>query len=411
MAHIKPFKAIRPTRDKVNLVASRPFYTYKKNILGAKLASNKYSFLHVINPEFNKKDNTQPNSVERFQKVREKYEEFCEKGYFIKEQNECYYLYRQQTEENDFLGLICGVSTEEYRQGKIKVHEHTLTQREETFKMYLDICKFNAEPVLLTYSDHVDLENFYARKINDRSEYEFTTTDGIKHDLWVIKDVYEISLLEQYFKEVSDLYIADGHHRSASSVRYAECNTSNHLAQHFLAFLIAESRLRIYEYNRIVKDLNGLTCDEFLHQLSSHFTISTVNTPQKPHKEHQLLLILQHSFYFLEPKTEYINDEHPIKSLDAQLLMDLILAPILGIKDPKSDPRLTFIEGTKGIKDIQKAMKQQQAEVAFQLYPVTTQQLKRVADTQNIMPPKSTWVEPKLRSGLTIYEYDDSNIG
>jgi uncharacterized protein (DUF1015 family) len=411
MAQIKPFKAIRPTRDKANLIASRPFYTYKKNVLGAKLESNKYSFLHVINPEFNKKDRTQPNSIERFEKVREKYEEFIEKGYFLKEKEACYYLYRQQTGEDDFLGIICGVSAEEYRQGKIKVHEHTLTQREETFKLYLDVCKFNAEPVLLTHPDHPEIEKFYQRKIQERSEYEFTTTDSIKHDLWLINDPYELSLIEQYFSEIDAFYIADGHHRSASSVRFADAHKDNTLAQYFLAFLIAESGMRIYEYNRIIKDLNGLTKSDFLTRLSHQFVLTPLVTPIKPQQQHQFLMILFQEYYLLTPKEGIVNEEHPIQSLDTQLLMDAILTPILGIKDPKSDPRLTFIEGTKEIKDVQKSMKTQGAEVAFLLFPVTTNQLKRVADTHNIMPPKSTWVEPKLRSGLTVYEYIDTIIG
>jgi uncharacterized protein (DUF1015 family) len=405
MAIIKPFKASRPTRDKVNLVASRPFYTYKKNVLGAKLESNKYSFLHVINPEFNKKDRTQPNSVERFQKVREKYEEFCALGYFIKDTEDSFYLYRQQTDEFDFLGLICGVSVEEYRQGKIKIHEHTLTQREETFKTYLEVCKFNAEPVLLTYQDSQEINRFLNTKIKERSEYEFTTTDGIKHDLWLVNDTYEISLLQQYFSKIDGLYIADGHHRSASSVRYAASQISNPKAQYFLAFLIGETRMKIFEYNRIITSLNGLTHADFLNKLEENFTVTLLKNYQKPSAPHQMVMVFQNQYYTVAPKTVIVDADHPIKSLDTQILADYILQPILGINDPKSDPRLHFIEGTKSIKDIVKSMQKSNAPVAFQLFPVTVEQLKRVADTNNIMPPKSTWVEPKMRSGLTIYEY------
>ncbi len=405
MAIIKPFKATRPTRDKVNLVASRPFYTYKKNVLGTKLESNKYSFLHVINPEFNKKDRTQPNSIERFQKVREKYEEFCKLGYFIKDTIDSFYLYRQQTEEFDFLGIICGVSVEEYLQGKIKIHEHTLTQREETFKTYLDVCKFNAEPVLLTYKESNEINTFLSSKINERSEYEFTTTDGIKHDLWLVNDSYEISLLQEYFSKIDGLYIADGHHRSASSVRYAQSQSANPKAQFFLAFLIGESRMKIFEYNRIISSLNGLTNEEFLNKLKENFTLELLKNHQKPSAPHQLVMVFQNQYFSVVPKNAIIDDDHPIKSLDTQILADYILQPILGINDPKSDPRLHFIEGTKSIKEIVKSMQKNNAPVAFQLFPVTVSQLKKVADTNTIMPPKSTWIEPKMRSGLTIYDY------
>lgn len=405
MAILKPFKATRPTRDKVNLVASRPFYAYKKNVLGAKLESNKYSFLHVINPEFDKKDRTLPNSIERFQNVRARFEEFCKIGYFIKDTIDSFYLYRQQIDGYDFLGLITGVAVEEYKNGKIKIHEHTLTQREETFKTYLEVCQFNAEPVLLTYEDSEKINAFFDTKVKERSEYEFTTTDGIKHDLWLLQNPYEISLVTEYFSDIDCLYIADGHHRSASSVRYAESHPEQESAQYFLAFLIAESRMKIVEYNRIITHLNGHSKAEFLQLLSQNFDIERLKAHKKPTKTNQITMVLFTNYYTLTPKSTLFDKNHPIKSLDTQILADFILQPILGINDPKADPHLLFIEGTKSMKEIVKTMQKQNAPVAFQLFPVSVEQLKKVADTNNIMPPKSTWIEPKMRSGLTIYEY------
>lgn len=408
MAKIKAFKAVRPPRDKAYLVASRPFYTYRKNILGAKLKSNKFTFLHVINPEFHKNDRTKPNSLERFQKVREKYDEFLDAGYFFKDAKDSFYVYRQQYQGFDCLGIIAGVSVEEYLTGKIKIHEHTLTKREETFKMYLDVCNFNAEPVLLTYEDNSKINSLIESYLTQRAEYEFTTTDDKTHHLWTISDDNAKEQLIKYFEEVDALYIADGHHRSASSVLYSKAHQgeNNELKQNFLGILVPHSKLKIYDYNRVVTSLNGLSEDEFLEKVKTLCDIKPIHGFRKPLKSHQFSMLLGKKAYRVTPKKEHLLLDHPVKSLDAQILNDLILDPILGIKDAKTDDRLLFVDGTKGMKGIKQLMKRTNGKVAFALFPVSFEELKKVADTGNIMPPKSTWIEPKLRSGLTIYEYD-----
>lgn len=408
MTKIKAFKAVRPPRDKVYLVASRPFYTYRKKILEAKLRSNKFTFLHVINPEFHRNDKTQPNSIERFQKVREKYEEFLDLGYFMKDEKDSFYVYRQQYQGFDTLGIIAGVSVEEYLTGKIKIHEHTLTKREETFKKYLDVCNFNAEPVLLTYEDNPKINSLIESYLTQRAEYEFTTTDDKTHHLWTISDDNAKEQLEKYFDEVESLYIADGHHRSASSVLYAKAhqNDPNELKQHFLGILVPHSKLKIYDYNRVVTSLNGLSEEEFLERVKEYCDVTPIRGFRKPTKKNQISMLLGNKTYQIVPKQEYVDLNHPVNSLDAQILNDLILDPILDIKDPKTDDRLLFVDGTKGIKGIKSLMKRAKGKVAFALFPVSFEELKKVSDTGNIMPPKSTWIEPKLRSGLTIYEYD-----
>ncbi|MCB9189518.1 MAG: DUF1015 domain-containing protein [Flavobacteriales bacterium] len=409
MTKIKAFKAVRPPRDKVYLVASRPYYTYRKNILEAKLRSNKFTFLHVINPEFQRNDRTEPNSVERFQKVRDRYEEFLKDGYFFKDEKDSFYVYRQQYQGFDCLGIIAGVSVEEYLNGKIKIHEHTLTKREETFKTYLDICNFNAEPVLLTYEDNPKINSLIESYLTQRAEYEFTTTDDKTHHLWTISDENAKEQLTKYFDEVDALYIADGHHRSASSVLYAKAhqNSSNDLKQHFLGMLVPHSKLHIYDYNRVVKSLNNLSEEEFLQKVENYFNVKPLRGFKKPTQKNQISMLLGNRSYQISPKEEFLEKDHPVKSLDAQLLNDLILDPIIDIKDPKTDDRLMFVDGTKGIKGIKQLMTKLNAKVAFALYPVSFEELKKVADTGHVMPPKSTWIEPKLRSGLTIYEYED----
>lgn len=408
MTKIKAFKAVRPPRDKVYLVASRPYYTYKRKILDAKLKSNKFTFLHVINPEFHKNDRTEPNTVERFQKVKEKYDEFMDLGYFSKDEKESFYVYRQQYQGFDCLGVICGVSVDEYKNGKIKVHEHTITKREEVFKKYLDVCNFNAEPVLLTYEDNPKINSLIESYLTQRAEYEFTTTDDKTHHLWTISDENAKEQLSKYFDEVDALYIADGHHRSASSVLYSSDKPlEDEQKQYFLGILVPHSKLKIYDYNRVVTSLNGLSETDFLKKVQETFDVSPLEYLVKPTKGHQMTMLLGENSYRITPKPGVVDLSHPVKGLDAQILNDLILDPILGIADAKTDDRLLFIDGTKGMKGIRKMMEREKGKVAFALFPVSFEELKRVADTHNIMPPKSTWIEPKLRSGLTIYEYND----
>ena len=410
MTKIAAFKAVRPTRDKAYLLSSRPYYMYKKNLLKAKLESNPYTFLHVINPEFHKNNRTKPNTVERFEKVKEKYEEFKNEGYFIQDKKDSIYIYRQQNEFNEYIGIIAGASVDDYIQGNIKVHENTLSQREKVFKLYLDVCQFNAEPVLLTYKDNDSINTIIDKYTKTRSEYEFTNTAKLKHDLWVVDKPEDIKKLVEAFSNVNEVYIADGHHRCSSSVLYAldqrkKGKSKKDGFNYFMSYFIAESKLKIYDYNRIVSNLNGLTEEEFLQQLEEKFTVKKVKRLSSPQQLHDLTMCLGKNWYSLSIKPEYIRKDDPVGSLDAQLLSELILDPILGIKDLKTDDRVSFIEGTKGMKGIQQQINSGKGKVAFALYPVSIEQLKRVADTNNIMPPKSTWIEPKMRSGLTVYEF------
>lgn len=410
MAKIVPFKAIRPTRDKAYLVSSMPAYIYPKHILEAKLESNPYTFLHVINPEFRKDDKTQPNSVERFEKVREKFEEFYNNGIFIKDKKDCFYVYRQITNTNEYIGLITGISVDDYLNGTIKIHEHTLTQREETFKLYLDVCQFNAEPVLLTYQDNPIVDEIINKYINTRSEYEFCTTHHIKQDLWLVNDENDIANLVEAFKNINQIYIADGHHRSASSVLYAQSKRAenpnynpNAKFNYFLSYLIPESKLNIVEYNRTVSSLNNYNPDSFLNEVKKFFEVEEKTAAYTPIKRHNFSMYLAGKWYSLTAKKGIFDENDIVENLDARILTSTILTPILGIKDVKTDNRLSFMEGTKGAKGLQEKVDNEEAVVAFGLFPVSIEQLKAVADANNIMPPKSTWIEPKMRSGLTIY--------
>ncbi|MDF1672357.1 MAG: DUF1015 domain-containing protein [Vicingaceae bacterium] len=414
MATIVPFKAVRPVRDKAYLVSSMPAYIYPKHILEAKLESNPYTFLHVINPEFRTDNKTQPNSIERFQHVRDKFDEFANAGVFTQDEKESYYIYRQITPTNTYLGLITGIAVDDYLNGNIKVHEHTLTQREETFKTYLDVCQFNAEPVLLTYQDNPMVDEIINKYISKRSEYEFCTTHHIKQDLWLVNNDVDIKTLTSAFANINDIYIADGHHRSSSSVLYAQSKRQENpnynpkdKFNYFLCFLIAESKLNIIEYNRTVSSLHDHTPDSFLEKMNEVFDIETQDTIYTPTKKHNFSMYLAGKWYSLTAKKGTYNEDDIVGNLDARILTKNVLTPILGITDVKTDNRLEFMEGTKGAEGLQQKVDSEEAVVAFGLYPVSIEQLKAVADENDIMPPKSTWIEPKMRSGLTIYSLKD----
>lgn len=407
MAKLKPFKAIRPTRDKAHLVATRPVYTYRKSILKAKLEENPYTFIRIINPEYKEEVKTRPNSRERFLNVKHQFELFCEAGILIQDKEEHLYLYRQTKNGHAFVGIIAGASVDEYDRDLVKKHEATLTSREEMFTNYLDLVGFNAEPVLLSYPKNDGLNALYEKIMRDRPEYEFSTTDLVKHELWLVNKEDEKQVLD-LFDKIPEIYIADGHHRSASSARLAEkyrnnpaIKTENH--KYFLAFLMDDSRMNILEFNRLVKSLKGLDSKVLLEQLSEHFTIEKLASAQKPFQEHEITMNLRNDWHKLTCKPQIVNDNHPVACLDAEILTQYILTPLLGIKDLKTDSNIEFVSGNLGIEAISDAISNQKAELGFVLYPITMEQVKRVADNHMIMPPKSTWVEPKLRSGLTIY--------
>ncbi len=411
MSVIKPFKAIRPVRDKVHLVATRPYYSYKKNVLKAKLEDNPFSFLHIINPEFKSTIKTKPNSLERFKLVSDSYHKFIEEGVLFQEEKETLYIYRQTKGNHSYTGVIAGASVEEYNLDLIKKHEATLTSREAMFTEYLDVVGYNAEPVLLSYPHSDEVSKVLEMIVIERPEYEFSTTDRIKHELWVLSDLL-VSKLQGLFLEIPCLYIADGHHRSASSALLSSKRKGgeffkNGNQDYFLAYFIDERDLNILEFNRLVKGLNGLSKIEFLDKVSKFCSIQKLKKASKPSKTHEMSVCIDGDWYLFEFNKEIIEEQHPIKSLDPEILTQFILDPILGIKDLKTDNRIEFISGAETITKIEEQVLKSKFNIGFVLYPISMDQVKAVADNNMIMPPKSTWVEPKMRSGLTIYNINE----
>lgn len=414
MSLLKPFKAIRPRRDLVHLVASRPIYTYKQNVLSAKLEENPYTFIHIINPEYfeNEEDRTIPNSPERFEKVKAKFNEFTANDILIEDNTESLYVYRQTKNSKQYIGVIGGASILEYNLNKIKKHEATLSTREEVFTNYLEIVGFNAEPVLLAHEQNENIELQLKSIVKFRPEYEFTTTDDTKHELWIVQGKQMNALLSA-FSEIEKLYIADGHHRSASSARYHQkivesgqeiSDKSNHAF--FLSYLISENQLTILPFNRLVKTMNGLTKNELIDLIKKSFRVEHLEAGIEPTEMHHIHMYLAGEWFRLI-LVKSLSNHDVINSIDAELLTQLILSPILGITDLKNDSNIEFNSSSDRIKSIENAVDSGEFKIGFSLYPVSIEQLKAVADANAIMPPKSTWIEPKLRSGLTIYKLQD----
>jgi len=414
MANIIPFKGFRPVKDKVHLVASRSVDSYTKNDLTDKLKGNPFTFLHIINPDFADDKPTRPGSLERLKKVKSKYEEFKKNGVFVQDEQPCYYIYQQQKAGNVYTGIIGCSSIDDYFNGVIKIHEQTLTDREQKLKEYLEVCDFNAEPVLFSYPNDVVIDELTAKKIATEPTYDFTTTDQVRHELWILNDPAVVKSIQERFRHIPAIYIADGHHRSASSALLGKSrreknpsHTGKEAYNFYLGVFFPETQLRIYDFNRVVKDLNGLSASQLLKQLSEKFEIEEkTETIYKPQQKHNFSMYLENKWYSLTPKKGIVNDKEPVGSLDASILTEHILSPILGIHDLKTDKRIGFIPGIKGMEELKYQLDQGLAKVAFGLYPVAMSQLKLIADTNNIMPPKTTWVEPKMRSGLVIYSLE-----
>ncbi|RAV29257.1 DUF1015 domain-containing protein [Sinomicrobium soli] len=413
MALIQPFRAVRPSRDKVGLVASRSYESYSKKEREARLRYNPYSFLHIVNPGY--KFHREVSGEDRFRLVRNRYLEFREEEIFIRDETPSLYIYKQKTRKHVFCGFLGGASVDDYKNDVIKKHEETIRTREELFMEYLDTVGFNSEPVLLTYPDSAPLEKVIAEVTAAVPEYEFTTTDRITHYLWKLSNPEKIAAVRNEFSAMKSIYIADGHHRTASSVLLAERrqqinphHTGKEPYNFFMGYFIPESSLRIYEFNRMVKGLNGLSKEDFLIRLDEYYRIEDRDTEwYKPSKKHHFTMYLDGEFYSLYLRKTAYRFGDVLSTLDPQLLYDTILKPVLGIADLRNDNRIGYGSGKNNIVDMKTQIDKGKYTVGFGMLPLTMDEIRATADAGLKMPPKSTFIEPKLRSGLTIYSLSE----
>ena len=404
MSKIIPFKAVRPTPDKVALVTCRNYDDYSPAELASWLDFNPYSFLHVINPAY---VHSQKITLDkRFKGVSHKYQDFKNDGIFLEDEKASFFLYEIQTKSQSFTGIVCGTSIEDYKNNVIKKHEDTLQYRVELFKDYLHQTGFNTEPVLITYPDNAEINLWISNKKKEQPIYNFSTTNKEKHTLWKVTSDEEIAWLSTQFEKISELYIADGHHRSASAELLHDqyLSEDNDNLNYFMSFLIAESNVKIYEFNRIIRDLNGHSKENFLEQLANHFIIKPKEQELwKPQSKFEFGMYLDGAFYALFYKLENTTNSL-LQNLDAQILYDKVLQPILGIEDLRNDERIEYIPGKQSILTIKELVDEGEFEVGFMLFPSDISEIKALADNNLIMPPKSTYIEPKFRSGLMVYE-------
>ena len=411
MAHVNPFKAVRPSRDKVGLVASRSYQDYSVEELRFQLEHNPFSFLHIINPGY--KFQKEISGNKRFQLVKNRYLEFKEDSIFIQDEEPSYYIYETVSRNQTFCGIIAATSVEDYEKDVVKRHEDTISHRENLFKDYLQTVGFNTEPVLLTYPDSEVINKISAEIKAERPEYEFSSLNRDTHYLWVVNDPEKTALIKAEFEKMQAIYIADGHHRCASSwllAKESKENNPEHTGKEpynfFMSYLIAESKLKLYEFNRLVTDLNGMSKKEFLMQLDEWFRIENRGTElYKPSKKNHFSMYLDGEFYSLYLRKTNYEFTDSLSALDPYILFIKVLKPLLGINDPRNDLRISYLPGRNESFEVKNAVDEGLFAVGFGMLPLTIEEVKQVADEGLTMPPKSTYIEPKLRSGLTIYEF------
>lgn len=412
MAIIKPFKGIRPPKGIVEKVESRPYDVLNSEEARQEADDNEMSLYHIIKPEIDFEPGTSEYDPRVYQRAADNFKKFIDKGWLVQDTQECYYIYAQTMNGKTQYGLVVGAFVGDYLNGVIKKHELTRRDKEEDRMKHVRVCDANIEPVFFAYPDNSVLNGLIERYVSIVPEYDFIAPgDGFRHQFWIISDQKDINTITQTFAEMPALYIADGHHRSAAAALVGAEKAKND-AQHkgdeeynyFMAVCFQASQLTILDYNRVVKDLNGLSADAFLEQLSKNFIVEKKGTDiYKPNRLHNFSLYLEGDWYSLTAKEGVFDDTDPIGVLDVDISSRLILDEILGIKDLRSDKRIDFVGGIRGLSELQARVDCGEMKMALALYPVSMKQIMDIADSGNIMPPKATWFEPKLRSGLVIH--------
>jgi len=407
MITIKPFQAIFPKKKLGKEISTRQLNSYSEEEIEEVKKTRQNSFLNIIQPKYHSnQENQKEDRSNKYLKIRELFETALTKDIFTQSKTDSFYIYRQKTPTKTYIGIIGGASTKDYQKGKIKKHEHTLEKREKIFTKYLRFCGFNAEPVLLIHKKSEEINNVIKRNITSIPLHSFTSNDNLHHDLWEVNNPEEIKHIEHSFSVIDKIYIADGHHRIASSSLFALEDETKESTQNIMALFMCEENISIFDYNRVVKNTIGISEKDFYTKINERFNISkTSSSILKPTKKHQFSIYLNKKWSLIELKNEFINKTSIIAQLDSQIITDYILSPILDIHDLKNDNRIDFFNGTKGLDSLKSKVDSGKFDVAIAMFPISFEEVELIADKGLSMPPKSTWVEPKLRSGLTIYKF------
>lgn len=416
MAKVKPFRGVRPPQAMIEEVASRPYDVLNSEEARKEAEGNPKSLYHIIKPEIDFEPGTDEHDPKVYDKAVANFNMFQEKGWLVQDNKENYYIYAQTMDGRTQYGFVVAAWVEDYMEGRIKKHELTRRDKEEDRMKHVRINNANVEPVFFAFPDNEELENIIRTVTAGKPEYDFVAPDdGFGHTFWVIEDEATIAKITEEFAKIPNLYIADGHHRSAAAALVGAekaKNNPNHRGDeeynYFLAVAFPASHLKIIDYNRVVRDLNGLTPAEFLEKIAVNFDVEKKGAEiYHPNALHNFALYLEGEWYSLTAKAGTYNDQDPIGVLDVTVSSDLILRDILGITDLRSDKRIDFVGGIRGLGELKRRVDSGEMKMALALYPVTMDQLINIADTGNIMPPKTTWFEPKLRSGLVIHKLED----
>ncbi len=421
MAVMRPFRAVRPSPEAAKDVAALPYDVMSSAEARVMAADKPLSFLHVDRAEIDLPEGTDIYSDEVYRKASDNLQKMIAEGALIRDGETCFYLYREIMDGRAQTGIVGCASIDDYRSGVIKKHELTVAAKEADRIRHVDACGANTGLIFLAFKDHEEIERRMEEITGTEDPiYDFVSEDGIRHIVWRVADKDDITLFREGFAGIPSLYIADGHHRAASAYRVGvmrrEDNpgyTGEEEFNFFLAAAFPASQLSIWDYNRVVKDLNGLAEEDFLRKLEEHFSVKKVPDPGsdseeglleiKPSKKHEFALCLGGCWYILEAKKESVDEGDPVGRLDVSILQEKVLGPLIGIRDPRTDPRISFVGGIRGMRELGRRVNEG-AAAAFALYPTSMDDLMAIADAGMIMPPKSTWFEPKLRSGLLIHE-------
>lgn len=415
MAVVKPFRGYKPLKDLVHRIASRPYDVLSSEEAKREAGDDQLSFLHIIKPEIDLPDNIDHYDERVYQKGKENLQRLIDQKIFIQDNKPLYYIYAQTMWNKTQYGLVGCASVDDYMKNVIRKHELTRPDKEEDRKNHIRVTNFNAEPVFFAYPDNQKIDAIVDRVTTKNPEFDFTAADGVNHKLWCINNNNDIKAIELIFHdEIPFTYVADGHHRTAAAAHVGRerreqnpGHTGSEEYNYFLAVHFPASQLRIIDYNRLVKDLNGLSDEEFKTQLAGSFSITEKGIkPYKPSEIHEFSMYLGGKWYALKALPGTYNDDDPIECLDVTVLSTTVLDPVLDIKDLRKSTRIDFVGGIRGLEELQRRVDNGDMAVAFALFPVSMKQLINIADSGNIMPPKTTWFEPKLRSGLVLHELD-----
>lgn len=415
MSTIKPFKGFRPKKEFVSKIACRPYDVLNSEEAREEVKENPWSFLHVTKPEVDLPLDIDVHSMTVYNKAKENLENLIREGMFSQDKQDCYYIYAQTMSGKTQYGILACASVEDYMNSIILKHELTRPDKEEDRMNHIRVTNFNAEPVFFAFPDHPEIDLIIKKVIASEPEYDFVADEGFGHHLWVISDPVIISRITEIFKnEIPYTYVADGHHRTAAAAHVGNerkknnpSHTGNEEYNYFMAVHFPAGQLTIIDYNRVVTDLNGISPADFLTKLESSFIVERKGKEiYKPASLHNFSLYLEGNWYSLTAKEGSYDDADPIRCLDVTVLSELVLTPLLNIIDLRKSKRIDFVGGIRGLGELKKRVDSGEMKAAFALYPVSMQQLMNISDTGNIMPPKTTWFEPKLRSGLVIHELE-----